>query len=226
MGIGALRIVCCVNIFLTSRSYICNFRYIAFRRSERCQRGRWVGCWCGRCSTENRKGEFIAEYSRSVRQWCIWCAQVNMHFLFTIFFSAAPKCCRISSKYIKSGLLPNLKFLFSGFPNRRLTRIGELHSKYKLWRIELLYRYKRAKTSRVTVLNSENCFFNFFTLNRMFTLSGSHQSLWKPMRAQHPEKRLLPNWILNPTSLSSTIIVNLSYSFLETLDFVRLHFDL
>ena len=105
------------------------------------------------------------------------------------FLFCSSKVLSISSKYIKSGLLPNLKFLFSGFPNRpRLTRTGGLHSKYKLWRIELLYRYKRAKTSRVTVLNSENCFFNLFTLNRMFTLSGSHHAVSLKTDALHTRK--------------------------------------
>ena len=40
----------------------------------------------------------------------------------------------------------------------------------KRWRIQLLYRYKRARTRR-------NSMFTLFTLNNMFTLSGVRQSL-------------------------------------------------
>ena len=48
----------------------------------------------------------------------------------------------------------------------------------KQWRIELLYRYKRVKTRRVTVLNVPKLYFTLLTLklNCMFTLSGACQS--------------------------------------------------
>ena len=50
-----------------------------------------------------------------------------------------------------------------------------LHSS-KQRRIELLYRYKQAKPSKITGLNIQK-----------FTLSGARQLLWKMMRAQHLE---------------------------------------
>ena len=63
----------------------------------------------------------------------------------------------------------------------------------KQWRIELLYRYKRAKTSRITLLNIRKLYFYLFTLNCMFTLSWARQFLRKMMQAQHFENRLLDN---------------------------------
>ena len=62
----------------------------------------------------------------------------------------------------------------------------------KQWRIKLLYRYKRAKTSRITVLNIRtlNMYFVYFkhrALNCMFTLSGARQLFQKLMCAQHLE---------------------------------------
>ena len=39
--------------------------------------------------------------------------------------------------------------------------IRGLHSQSKQWRIELLYRYKRAKTNRITVLNIRKLYLYF-----------------------------------------------------------------
>ena len=73
-----------------------------------------------------------------------------------------------------------------------------LYSKYIQWRIELLYRYKRAKSSRITVLNIRKLYL-YFTLNCMFTLSEDRQSLWKTMRGKWPmtEAVLCKNSMIN-----------------------------
>ena len=47
----------------------------------------------------------------------------------------------------------------------------------KQWWIELLYRYKRAKTSRITVLNIWKLYLYFVYFKLYVTLSGAHQSL-------------------------------------------------
>ena len=50
----------------------------------------------------------------------------------------------------------------------------------KQWRIELLCRYKQAKTSGITVLNIRKLYLYFvYFKNCMFTLSWARKSLWK-----------------------------------------------
>ena len=54
----------------------------------------------------------------------------------------------------------------------------------------LLYRYNRAKISRITALNIWKLYIHFVYFKLYVTLSGTRQSLWKMMRAQYLESRL------------------------------------
>ena len=62
--------------------------------------------------------------------------------------------------------------------------------KSKQQRRELLYWYKRAKTSRITVLNILKLYLYLLVLNCMFTLSGTRQALWKMMSAQYSTSKV------------------------------------
>ena len=53
--------------------------------------------------------------------------------------------------------------------------VGSTQSK-QCW-IELLYRHKKAKIGRITMLNIQKLYLYLFTLNCMFTLNGACQSL-------------------------------------------------
>ena len=57
--------------------------------------------------------------------------------------------------------------------------VAGLHSQSKQWRIEFLYRYKPAKTSRITVANIRKPYLYLFILNCMFTLGEDRQSIWE-----------------------------------------------
>ena len=74
----------------------------------------------------------------------------------------------------------------------------------KRWRIESLYRYKRAKTSRMTVLN-----IRLLTLNCMFTFNGAREFLGKMMRAQHLKKMQI--YIFDKQLFVEHLMIKLNY---------------
>ena len=64
--------------------------------------------------------------------------------------------------------------------------LGGLHSESKQWRIELLYRSTRAKTSRTTVLNITKLSLYLFIWNYIITSSEASQFLLKMMHMSCP----------------------------------------
>ena len=88
------------------------------------------------------------------------------------------------------------------FAHARIRRIYELRAhnfskglagstQSKQWRIELLYRYKRAKTSRITVLNIRKLYLYFVYFKLYAYFRWSPPSLPEMMRAQHLKSRVL-----------------------------------
>ena len=70
-------------------------------------------------------------------------------------------------------------------------RAGSTQSKQ--WRIELIYRYKRAKTSRITVLNIKQLYlYTFLTLNCMSALVRATR-LWNTPQPKEIHRTTTPS---------------------------------
>ena len=85
-----------------------------------------------------------------------------------------------------TGKLPNVACatFFKGIADWNADGLLAGFTQSKQWRIKFFYRYKRAKTSRITVLNIRKLYLYFVYFKLYVYFEWSPQSLWKMMRAK------------------------------------------